>query len=138
MRLLRIATLALRSRDRAELRRTEGIKSNAIVTPVVGHGLVIASAGFPAKKVIAIRPGGRGDITGTDRIAWTCAKGTFLVKAGREARASLPESRVPSPAPRVPSTAYRQRSSLITSVWNTNSAAPVRQAPLSRPAFRLS
>ena len=53
-----------------ELWRAKGVESNAIHTPVVGHGLVIVTAGFPAKKVIAIRPGGSGDITGSDRIAW--------------------------------------------------------------------
>ena len=62
-----------------ELWRTEGVKSNAIPSPVVGHGLVIVSAGFPDKKVIAIRPGGSGDITGTDRIVWTYDKGTAYV-----------------------------------------------------------
>ena len=53
-----------------ELWRTKGVESNAIHTPLVGHGLVILTAGYPAKKVIAIRPGGSGDITGTDRIVW--------------------------------------------------------------------
>ena len=41
--------------------------------------LVIATAGFPAKRVIAIRPGGSGDVTGTDRIAWQYDKGTAYV-----------------------------------------------------------
>ena len=47
-----------------ELWRTKGVESNAIHTPLVGHGLVIVTAGYPVKKVIAIRPGGSGDITG--------------------------------------------------------------------------
>jgi outer membrane protein assembly factor BamB len=59
--------------------RAKGVESNAIHTPLVGHGLVIASAGYPAKKVIAIRPGGSGDLTGTDRIAWQYDKGTAYV-----------------------------------------------------------
>jgi outer membrane protein assembly factor BamB len=62
-----------------ELWRAKGVESNAIHTPLVGHGLVIASAGYPAKKVIAIRPGGSGDLTGTDRIAWQYDKGTAYV-----------------------------------------------------------
>ncbi len=62
-----------------ELWRTKGLESNTVAVPLVGHGLVIASAGYPTKKVIAIRPGGKGDITGTDRIAWTYDKGTSYV-----------------------------------------------------------
>ena len=42
-----------------ELWRTKGLESNTIATPLVGHGLVIVSAGYPTKKVIAIRPGGQ-------------------------------------------------------------------------------
>ena len=62
-----------------ELWRTKGVQSNAIHTPVVGEGVVIVSAGFPAKKVIAIRPGGSGDITGTAQVLWTYEKGTAYV-----------------------------------------------------------
>src|SRR5262245_37936134 len=40
-----------------ELWRTTGVESNAIHTPLVGKGLVIVTAGFPDKKVIAIRAG---------------------------------------------------------------------------------
>jgi outer membrane protein assembly factor BamB len=40
---------------------------------------VIFTAGLPAKKVIAIRPGGSGDVSGTDRIAWTYDKGAAYV-----------------------------------------------------------
>jgi outer membrane protein assembly factor BamB len=59
--------------------RTTGVESNAIHTPVVGSGVVIVSAGFPAKKTIAIKPGGSGDVTGTGHILWTYAKGTAYV-----------------------------------------------------------
>jgi len=62
-----------------ELWRTKGVESNAIHTPLVGHGLVIVTAGYPSKKVIAIRPGGSGDITGTDRVAWQYDRGTGYV-----------------------------------------------------------
>jgi outer membrane protein assembly factor BamB len=63
----------------SELWRTAGVKSNAIHTPLVGEGLVIATAGFPARRVIAIRPGGIAKMTGADRIAWTYDKGTAYV-----------------------------------------------------------
>ncbi len=59
-----------------ELWRTKGVESNAIHTPVVGHGLVIVSAGYPAKKVIAVRP---GPVADEKRVAWEFAKGTAYV-----------------------------------------------------------
>ena len=59
-----------------ELLRTRGVESNAIHTPVVGHGLVIVSAGYPAKKVIAIRT---GTVPDDRRVAWEYAKGTAYV-----------------------------------------------------------
>ncbi len=59
--------------------RCKGVAANAVATPVAGQGLVIVSAGFPAKNIIAIRPGGSGDIEGTDRIVWRYNKGTAYV-----------------------------------------------------------
>jgi outer membrane protein assembly factor BamB len=59
-----------------ELWRTTGVESNAIHTPLVGKGLVIMTAGFPAKKVIAIRP---GSVPNDRRVAWEYAKGTGYV-----------------------------------------------------------
>ncbi len=59
-----------------ELWRTKGVESNAIHTPLVGKGLVIVTAGFPAKRVIAIRPGA---VAGDRRIAWEYSKGTGYV-----------------------------------------------------------
>jgi outer membrane protein assembly factor BamB len=59
-----------------ELWRTKGVDSNAIHTPLVGHGLVIVTAGYPAKKVIALRP---GTVADDRRVAWEYAKGTGYV-----------------------------------------------------------
>jgi outer membrane protein assembly factor BamB len=59
-----------------ELWRTKGVQSNAIHTPLVGNGLVIMTAGFPAKKIIAIRTGEQPE---DRRIAWEYAKGTGYV-----------------------------------------------------------
>ena len=50
-----------------ELWRTAGVKSNAIHTPLVGEGLVIVTAGFPERRVIAIRPGGASGLPESDR-----------------------------------------------------------------------
>lgn len=59
-----------------ELWRTQGVRSNAIHAPLVGSGLVVVTAGFPAKRVIAIRP---GDQPEDKRIAWEYTKGTGYV-----------------------------------------------------------
>jgi outer membrane protein assembly factor BamB len=59
-----------------ELWRTQGVRSNAIHTPLVGKGLVVVTAGFPAKRIIAIRP---GDVPEDERVAWEYAKGTGYV-----------------------------------------------------------
>ena len=59
-----------------ELWRTKGVESNAIHTPLVGHGLVFVTAGYPVKKVIAIRP---GDVPDDRRVAWEYSKGTGYV-----------------------------------------------------------
>jgi len=59
-----------------ELWRTTGVESNAIHTPLVGKGLVIVTAGYPEKKVIAIRAGAVAD---DRRVAWKYAKGTGYV-----------------------------------------------------------
>ena len=59
-----------------ELWRTTGVQSNAIHTPLVGHGLVILTAGYPAKKVIALRPGPAPD---GQRVAWEVPRGTGYV-----------------------------------------------------------
>jgi outer membrane protein assembly factor BamB len=59
-----------------ELWRTKGVESNAIHTPLVGHGLVIATAGYPAKKVVAVRP---GPVDDGQRVAWEYSKGTAYV-----------------------------------------------------------
>jgi outer membrane protein assembly factor BamB len=59
-----------------EVWRTPGVRSNAIHTPLVGKGLVVVTAGFPAKKIIAIRP---GDVAEDQRVAWEYAKGTGYV-----------------------------------------------------------
>ena len=59
-----------------ELWRTKGVESNAIHAPLVGSGLVIVTAGFPAKRIIAIRPGDQPD---DKRVAWEYTKGTGYV-----------------------------------------------------------
>ncbi len=62
-----------------ELWQTKGLNSNAIPTPVAGGGLVFVAAGFPEKRVLAIRVGGSGDLTGSQNLAWMYEKGTAYV-----------------------------------------------------------
>lgn len=59
-----------------ELWRTPGVRSNAIHTPLVGDGLVVVTAGFPAKRTIAIRTGEQPE---EKRVAWEFNKGTGYV-----------------------------------------------------------
>jgi outer membrane protein assembly factor BamB len=70
------ATIAYDPATGKELWRTKGVESNAIHTPLVGDGIVIVTAGYPAKKVLAIRPGAVSD---DRRIAWEYSKGTGYV-----------------------------------------------------------
>lgn len=59
-----------------ELWRAKGLENHPIPSAVAGHGLVFFSSGYPRKRVIAVRPGGEGDITDTSAIAWRYDKGT--------------------------------------------------------------
>jgi outer membrane protein assembly factor BamB len=62
-----------------ELWRTKGHGSYTVPTPVTGHGMVFISAGYPVKKIMAIKLGGLGDITDTQNIVWTYNKGSAYV-----------------------------------------------------------
>ncbi len=59
-----------------ELWRGKGLENHPIPSAVAGHGMVFFSSGYPGKRVIAVRPGGEGDITGTTAVAWQYDKGT--------------------------------------------------------------
>ena len=60
-----------------ELWNAGGNMFEVIPTPVVGHGLVFSSSGR-AGPTLAIRPGGRGDVTDT-HVAWSSPKGSPFV-----------------------------------------------------------
>lgn len=62
-----------------ELWRSKGVQSNAIHTPLVADGMVYVTAGYPTKRVLAIKLGGSGDITDTPNVAWKYEKGTAYV-----------------------------------------------------------
>ncbi len=63
----------------AELWRAKGHGSNAIPSPVAGHGIAFVSAGFPVKMTFAIRLGASGDLTGGPNVAWSYNRGTAYV-----------------------------------------------------------
>jgi outer membrane protein assembly factor BamB len=60
-----------------ELWRHNGVKSNAIPSPVANNNVVFISAGYPAKIAMAINLGGNGDLA--DTVVWKYAKGTAYV-----------------------------------------------------------
>ena len=64
-------------RDGSPLWTVRGNTFEVIPTPVVGHGLVFCSSGR-AGPTLAIRPGGRGDVTDT-HVAWRAAKGSPFI-----------------------------------------------------------
>ena len=61
----------------AELWRCGGNNREVIPTPVVAAGLVFCTSGR-AGPTLAIRPGGRGDVTGT-HLAWSTSRGSPFV-----------------------------------------------------------
>ncbi|HSE31122.1 MAG TPA: PQQ-binding-like beta-propeller repeat protein [Pyrinomonadaceae bacterium] len=62
-----------------ELWTAPGVVSNPIPSPVAGSGLVFVTAGSDAKRVIAIKLGGSGDLTDTANLVWRYDKGTAYV-----------------------------------------------------------
>lgn len=60
-----------------ELWRCSGTTYEVIPTPVVGHGMVFCASGR-AGPTLAIRPGGRGDVT-RSHLAWTSPRGSPFV-----------------------------------------------------------
>ncbi len=67
------ATNRIRSYDLAtgdQIWECGGMTTNAIPTPLTGHGMLYAVSGFRGNAVLAIRLGRTGDLTDTDAIAW--------------------------------------------------------------------
>jgi outer membrane protein assembly factor BamB len=62
-----------------ELWRANGVQSHPIPSFVAGHGLVFATAGSQAKRALAIRSGGSGDLTDSEHVVWRYSKGTAYV-----------------------------------------------------------
>ena len=69
----------LRSATGKELWRANGTESHPIPSPVAGDGLVFLTAGSPAKRAMAIKPGGDGDLDRLTGVVWRYDKGTAYV-----------------------------------------------------------
>ena len=69
----------VRSQTGKELWRAKGHGANAIGTPLAGNGVAFVYAGYPTKKIFAIRLGGTGDLTESSDILWQYDKGTAYV-----------------------------------------------------------
>jgi outer membrane protein assembly factor BamB len=73
------AVTAYDPRTGKELWRANGVQSHPIPSAVAGHGLVFLTAGSQAKRALAIRTGGHGDLRDSPFIAWRYDKGTAYV-----------------------------------------------------------
>jgi outer membrane protein assembly factor BamB len=71
--------IAYDPRTGKELWRANGVQSHPIPSAVAGDGLVFLTAGSQAKRALAIRLGGSGDLTDSPSIAWRYDKGTAYV-----------------------------------------------------------
>jgi outer membrane protein assembly factor BamB len=68
------AVCAYDPRTGRELWRVRYEGFSVVPRPVYGHGLIFLSTGYEEPLVLAIRPGGEGDVTSTN-IAWSLRKG---------------------------------------------------------------
>jgi outer membrane protein assembly factor BamB len=71
--------IAYDPRTGRELWRANGTESHPIPSAVAGHGLVFLSAGSQAKRALAIKLGGSGDLTNSPSVVWRYRKGTAYV-----------------------------------------------------------
>ena len=57
-----------------------GLSSNIVASPVAAEGMLFAGSSYEKRALLAIRlDGAKGDITGSDRIAWSRSRGTPYV-----------------------------------------------------------
>lgn len=64
----------------AQIWQCAGLSANVVASPVAGDGMVFAASSYDTRALLAIRlEGARGDITGSDRVAWTRTQRTPYV-----------------------------------------------------------
>jgi outer membrane protein assembly factor BamB len=77
--VITVGTNRVRSYDLAtgkQIWETEGLTVNSIPSPIIVGGVVFATSGYQGSKLLAIRLGGTGDLTGTDSILWRVDRDT--------------------------------------------------------------
>jgi outer membrane protein assembly factor BamB len=67
-----VSSYGLDGRERWRVRYGEGY--SVIPRPVFGHGLLFIATGYDRPTLMAVRPGGTGDVTAS-HVAWTLTKG---------------------------------------------------------------
>jgi len=76
------ATERIRSYDLTtgqQIWETEGLTTNVVPSPVTSEGVVYLTSGYRGSKLVAVRLGDTGDVTGTKAILWSHNKGTPYV-----------------------------------------------------------
>lgn len=76
------ATNRIRSYDLAsgeQIWECGGMTANVIPTPIPGDGVIYAASGFRGASLMAIKLGGKGDLTESDSVLWRHAKNTPYV-----------------------------------------------------------
>jgi outer membrane protein assembly factor BamB len=59
-----------------------GLSDNVVSSPVYGHGMIFAGNSYYQQAMVAIRlSGAKGDLTGTDRVAWKLNRSTPYVSS---------------------------------------------------------
>ena len=67
-----------------------GLSTNVVASPVAAEGMVFAASSYDKQALLAIHlAGARGDITGTDRVAWTKTQRTPYIPTPLYYRGSL-------------------------------------------------
>ena len=57
-----------------------GLSANIVASPVAGKGMIFAGSSYEKRFMLAVRlDGARGDVTGTEWVAWTRDRGTPYV-----------------------------------------------------------
>ena len=65
--------------DGALLWECGGLSQNVVASPVAAGGLVFAGSSYEIRRLLAIRLGGSGDLTGGERVVWSRTEGTPYV-----------------------------------------------------------
>jgi outer membrane protein assembly factor BamB len=73
-----------------EIWQCGGLSQNVVASPVAGGGMVFAGSSYEKQAMVAVRlDGARGDVTGTEHVAWTRNRGAPYVPSPLLLRDSL-------------------------------------------------